>query len=274
MQLAFRECGLASTFTKKELAMNARSVSLLCAALAAAGIAHADDFRDRASFALFAGGNAAMPGSFRGQTVPYQINDPSGSIVYHDLKFDDAYDHQYTYGGEFDYAFNPSLTGFGRIGYANFDGREQHVGTFTSAATELSPVKASFEDTNTREFDLGARYNFMPGSKWQPFVGAALGATHLSAAKADFPNLDGSGKTRVTLGESDTVFSQRVETGLQFAPMRNFDLRLSAAANHLDTDTKSSDPNLALVGLKDLSGEERNHWDYPVELAAVWNFGG
>lgn len=253
--------------------MKASSTSLVCVALAVAGIARADDFREHASFALFAGGNAAMPGSFRGQTVPFETTDPSGSIVYHDLKFDDVYDHQYTYGGEFDYAFNPSFTGFGRIGYANFNGHEHDVGTFTSAATEQSTVRATFEDTNTREYDLGARYNFMPGSKWQPFVGAALGATHLSAARADFLNIDGSGKTRVTLGEADTVFSQRAETGLQFAPVPGFDLRLSVAANHLDADTKSSDPNLALVGLKDTSGEERNHWDYPVELAAVWNFG-
>ena len=255
--------------------MNARSTSLLCVALVAAGGAvRADDFREHASFALFAGGNGAMPGSFRGQTVPFETTDPGGSIVYHDLKFDDAYDHQYTMGGEFDYAFNPSLTGFGRIGYASFNGREQTVGTFTSAAaTEQSPVSATFEDTSTREYDLGARYSFMPYSKWRPFVGAALGATHLSAAKADFPNIDGSGTTRVTLGESDTVFSQRAETGLQFAPLPGFDLRLSVAANHVDTDTKSSDPNLALVGLTNSGGEERNHWDYPVELAAVWNFG-
>src|SRR5262245_27123114 len=231
--------------------MNARSTSLLCIALVAAGGAARadDDFSQHASFALFAGGNAAMPGSFRGQTVPFDTVEPAGSIVYHDLKFDDAYDHQYTTGGEFDYAFTPSLTGFGRVGYANFDGKQERVGTFTSAATEQSPVMARFEDTNTREYDLGTRYTFMPGSSWRPFVGAALGATHLSSAKADFPNLDGSGTTRVTLGESDTVFSQRAELGLQFAPMRNFDLRLSAAANHVDADTKSSDPNLALVGL-------------------------
>jgi hypothetical protein len=254
--------------------MNARSTSLLCVALVAAGgAARADEFRQHASFALFAGGNAAMPGSFRGQTVPFDTGEPAGAIVYHDLKFDDAYDHQYTMGGEFDYAFSPSLTGFGRVGYANFDGKQERVGTFTSAATEQSPVLARFEDTNTREYDLGARYTFMPGSSWRPFVGAALGATHLSSAKADFPNLDGSGTTRVTLGESDMVFSQRAELGLQFAPMRNFDLRLSAAADHVDADTKSSDPNLALVGLSNTNAEERNHWDYPVELAAVWNFG-
>jgi hypothetical protein len=69
-----------------------------------------------------------MPGSYRGQTVPFETSEPAGAIVYHDLKFDDAYDHQYTMGGEFDYTFNPSLTGFGRIGFANFNGREQTCG--------------------------------------------------------------------------------------------------------------------------------------------------
>jgi hypothetical protein len=251
--------------------MNARSTSLLCIALvAAAGAARADDFRGHTSFALFAGANAAMPGSFRGQTVPFESG--AGAIVYHDLKFDDAYDHQYTMGGEFDYAFNPSLTGFGRIGYGNFDGRTQTIGTLASTAGQF-PVQAAFEDTNTREFDLGARYSFMPGAKWSPFVGAALGATHLSAAKADFARPDGSGSTRVTLGAAGTVFSQRAETGLQFAPLPGFDLRLSLAADHVNANTRSSDPSLALVGLETITGEERSHWDYPLELAAVWNFG-
>ena len=252
--------------------MNPRCLPMFCAlALLTAGAAHADDFRSHASFALFAGENSAMPGSFRGQTVPFDTIDPAGSTVYHDLKFSDAYDHRYTTGAEFDYALSPQLTGFGRLGYSTFNGRNHVVGEFTSNTFETSPVRANFEDTSTREADLGARYTFMAGSRWRPFVGAALGATRLSDTKAEFSN-PGGGATRVTLGEAETVFSQRVETGLQFAPLDNFDVRLSAAANHLNADTKSSDPNLALVGLSNTEPDVRNHWDYPVELAAVWNF--
>lgn len=252
--------------------MNSRSLSMLCTlALASAGAAHADEFRDHASFGFFVGENSAMPGSFRGQTVPFVTGDPAGSIVYHDLKFDDAYDHRYSTGAEFDYAFNPQLTGFGRFGYATFDGRNHEVGEFTSNTSETRAVRANFEDTSTREFDLGARYTFLEGSMFRPFVGGALGATRLSATQAEFSN-PGGGATKVTLGEADTVFSQRVETGLEFVPGRNFNLRLSAAANHLNADTKSSDPNLALVGLSNTEPDVRNHWDYPVELAAVWNF--
>jgi hypothetical protein len=66
--------------------MSSRSLTMFCIlALVTAGAAHADDFRNRASFALFAGENSAMPGSFRGQTVPFDTIDPAGSTVYHDL---------------------------------------------------------------------------------------------------------------------------------------------------------------------------------------------
>ena len=252
--------------------MSSRSLTMFCTlALVTARAAHADDFRNRASFALFAGENSAMPGPFRGQTVPFDTIDPAGSTVYHDLKFADAYDHRYTTGAEFDYALTPQLTGFGRLDYSTFDGRNHQVGEFTSNTFETRPVRANFEDTSTREADLGARYTFLAGSRWRPFVGAALGATRLSDTKADFFS-PGEGVTKVTLGEAETVFSQRVETGLQFAPVENFDLRLSAAANHVNADTRSSDPNLARVGLSNTEADVRNHWDYPVELAAVWNF--
>jgi outer membrane protein with beta-barrel domain len=255
--------------------MNARSASMLMmlglGAVTAA--AHADDFASHASFALFAGSNAAMPGSFRGQTVPFDSVDPAGSIVYHDLQFSDAYDHRYTGGVELAYAFNPEVAAYGRFSYAQFDGREQRVGTFMNSADEPQPVMANFGDTHTQEYDLGARYTFMPGSKLRPFVGGSLGATRLGETGAGFAHPDGGGSTKVTLGEADTVFSQRFETGLQFAPLPNFDLRLTAAANHVDADTRSNDPNLALVGLDNTQADVRSHWDYPVELAAVWNFG-
>ncbi len=248
--------------------MKSRSTSLMMA-LAICGAARADD-NSRASFAVFVGTNAEMPGSFRGQTTP--LTTDGGQITYDDLKFKDAYDHRYTTGAEFDYAFTPQWTTYGRYAYAEFNGREHDVGNLVTDDAGVNPVSATFDDTSTQEFDLGGRFNFSPGSKWQPFVGASLGATRLGATRADLPDANG-GMTKVTLGEADTVFSQRIETGLQWAPMSNFGLRLSAAANHVDADTKSSDPNLALVGLTDTSGEERSHWDYPIELSAVWNFG-
>ena len=255
--------------------MNSRSVSLLI--LAVAGVstaANADSFGERSSIVLFAGGNAEMPGSFRSQTVPFETTEPAGSTVYHDLKFSDAYNDRYTTGAEFDYAVMPNLQAFGRFAYQAFHGQLVRVGEFNSDDLETTdvPVNAQFDDTNTQEYDLGARYDFAAFDGIRPFVGLALGAEHLGATRAEFHNAGDTGTTKVVLGEADTVFHQRVETGLQFSPGRSFDLRLSVAANHVDADTRSSDPDLALVGLDNTQADVRSHWEYPVELGGVWKF--
>jgi len=258
--------------------MKSRTASKLCvlaieiAIGGASAAANADSFAEHSSVVLFAGGNAAMPGSFRGQTVPFDTVDPAGSTVYHDLKFSDAYNDRYTAGAEFDYAVKPNLTAFGRFAYQEFNGQEVHVGEFTSTSFDTQPVNARFDDTRTQEYDLGARYSFAPVGGVLPFVGLALGAEHLAATRAEFQNVSGTGTTNVVLGEADTVFHQRLETGLQFSPASSFDLRLSVAANHVDADTKSNDPNLALVGLDSTQADVRSHWEYPVELGGVWKF--
>jgi len=254
--------------------MKSRSASLLfAAACAASAAAHALPLTDNLSIEMFAGGNAAMPGSFRGQTVPLETTDPAGSTVYHDLKFSDAYDQRYTAGTELDYAFNSRMTAFGRAAYSEFNGSNHQIGRFDPGASgAFENVNAQFNDTSTREFDLGGRYTFAPGAKLRPFFGAALGATHLSATRAEFEHVNDTGRTPVELGRAGTVFQQRVETGLQYSPMENFDLRLTAAASHLDAGRRSDDPNLALVGLDSAHGELRGHWDYPAELGAVWHF--
>ena len=61
--------------------MKPRSASSLFAAacVAAASAAHALPLSDRASFELFAGGNVATPGSFRG---PLNMDEPGGATHY------------------------------------------------------------------------------------------------------------------------------------------------------------------------------------------------
>jgi opacity protein-like surface antigen len=253
--------------------MNPRSASLLLVFTLTAAAAQAQSFNERASFELFAGGNVGMPGSFRGQTQPFETTDPPGTSIYNHLDFSDAYTNRYTAGAELDYALNSRLTTFGRFAYSQFDGAREVVGQFEPAAlTPREPIGARFADTNTRELDVGARYTFAPDAKVRPFVGAALGATRLAATRAEIDNVSGVGTTNVELGRASTVFQQRVETGLQFSPMHNLDLRLTAAANHLDGGKRSDDPNLALLGIVNTRGDLRGHWDYPAELGAVWHF--
>jgi hypothetical protein len=255
--------------------MKNRSTTLLFAAACAAASAAAQalPFTDGASLELFGGANAAMPGSFRGQTVPFETTDPAGSTVYQDLKYSDAYQHRLTAGAELDYAFNTRLSTFGRFAYSQFDGSTVRIGEFEpTLAGVRTPINAQFGDTATREFDLGTRYTFAPGAKLRPFVGAALGVTHLSATRAEVDHPNDSGQTPVELGRAGDVFQQRLETGLTYSPMENFDLRLTAAASHVDAGRRSDDPNLALVGLDAARGDMRGHWDYPAELGAVWHF--
>jgi hypothetical protein len=64
-----------------------------------------------------------------------------------------------------------------------------------------------------------------------------------------------------------------VETGLEFSPLHNLDLRLTAAASHIQSGRPSGDPNLALLGLDEENRSVvRGHWDFPAEIGAVWHF--
>lgn len=252
--------------------MKTAHLSLFAAAcVAAASAAQAlPDTDGKLSFELFAGGDVAMPGSFRGSTAPFATT--TGSAVYRDLKFDDAYAHRLSGGAELGYAFDDHLSAFARATINQFSGDHVNIGQFeptTGAARELA---ADFGDTATHEYDLGARYTFSPWGRVYPFAGAALGATHLSATKASVDNFNGFGTTYVEFGKAQTVFSQRAELGLQVASVKNFDIRLTAAADHVNADTKPGDANLSAMGLASAAGDVRGHWDYPVELGGVWRF--
>jgi hypothetical protein len=244
--------------------MNPRTASSIFAAacVAAASAAHALPLSERTSFELFAGGNMSTPGTFRG---PVHVDGPDGAANYSKLSFEDAYDHDYSAGAEFDYNLNSHVSTFAQFAYSQLDGRNHEIGHST-VAEGFVPIHAQFGDADSRELDLGARYTFAAGEKWRPFVGAALGAERVSDTHATVDS------TRIALGKADTVFQQRVETGLQYSPMRNFDVRLTAAATHVDGGKSADDPNLALLGLDSTNSAMHAHWDYPAELGAVWHF--
>jgi hypothetical protein len=246
--------------------MKPRSASTMFAAacVAAASAAHALPLSDRTSFELFAG-SVSAPGAFRG---PMSIEGADSTTEYSRLNFDDAYHHDYSAGAEFDYNVDSHLTAFARAAYSQLDGKNHEIG-FSSSSSGLAdpvPIEARFGDTDTRALDVGARYTFAKGEKWRPFLGASLGASRWSDSFAMVDN------TRVALAKADTVFEQRLETGVQYSPMRNFDLRLTAAATHVNGGGASDDPNLALLGLDEATSGVHAHWNYPAEIGAVWHF--
>ena len=250
--------------------MNSRSLSFLIAAALGATAAQAVPLGDRASVELFVGGNAGIPGSFSDGNTHLQ-NTSDGDIAFDRVHFDNAYDHRYTGGAEFDYAFNPNVSTYARASYAEFNGEKHEVGALFGDDGRV-PVNAQFEDNTQRQLDLGARYTFAPEARFRPFVGLALGASDLSATRAMIDNPTASGPTRVMLAKGGTVFEQRLETGVQFSPMDNFDIRLTAAASHLGGQKASDDPNLALLGVSPSHSTVGSRWDYPAELGAVWHF--
>ena len=151
-----------------------------------------------------------------------------------------------TAGGEFDYNFNPHVSAYARAAWSQYSGQTRQIGTLNSPTDGHVPIDASFGDTDSHELNLGARYTFAAGEKWRPFVGAALGATRMSETYAMV------GDTRVEIGKADTSFMQRLETGVQYSPKGNFDLRLTAAANHTDGGKSFGRPESRVVRARQL----------------------
>jgi hypothetical protein len=246
--------------------MNPRIASSMFAAacVAAASAAHALPLTDRTSIELFAGGNVSTPGSFRG---PAFIEGPNGNTDYTRLSYDDAYKHDYTTGVELAFNVNSHVSAFAQADYSQFDGQSPKIGELDSPSAGQVPVEARFGDSDSVDFDVGARYNFTaPGEQWRPFVGAALGAKRMSDTFATV------NEAKIQVSKADTVFQQRLEAGLQYSPMPNFGLRLTAAAMHVDGTNESKDPAVSLLGLDSADSGIHQHWEYPAELGAVWYF--
>jgi hypothetical protein len=239
------------------------------ACVAAASAAHALPLTDRASFELFTGSAIGTQGTYRDS-----FHEPvdGGAMDFNKLGFDDVYRHGYSAGAEFDYAVDSNFTAFARAAYSQLNGLNREVGSLNGADGH-QPIDARFGDADSRELDVGARYMFAAGEKWRPCLGGAIGMTRLSSTSALVSEPGGAPTTRVELGRESTEMVERVETGLEFSPMHNVDLRLTAAASHIQSGRPSGDPNLALLGLdEDNRSVVRGHWDFPAEIGAVWHF--
>ena len=162
--------------------MKSRSVANMftAACVAAASAAHALPLTDKASVELFAGSNLETPGSFHAPDPA-----PVAGTVYEGLGFKEAYDNRVSGGAEFDYAIDSHLSTFARAAYSQFNGTSREVGAYFSDTAGRVPVNAKFDDTDSKEFDLGARYTFS-GERVHPFAGAALGTAYQSSMFATF----------------------------------------------------------------------------------------
>jgi hypothetical protein len=76
----------------------------------------------------------------------------------------------------------------------------------------------------------------------------------------------------VRFTRSATVFSQSVETGVEFNPNSTFGVRFSVDADHMGDPPSARDPALSALGY-DAAHDAEGRWTFPVAIAASYHFG-
>lgn len=220
-------------------------------------------------------GSLKEPGSFAlpnlGSLDPALAGTP-GTVSFDKLRYDDIFGTRYGAGVELDYALNDNVQTYGRIGYEALAGHSRRFAQLTGESLPTELVRANFDDADNVSYQIGSRYRWSTDDAWQPFVGLALGATHLDAMRAGLTSTNPDfGLKTVDFTHSDTVFSQSAEAGIDINPSRAFDLRLSVDADHYGVPHSANDPTLAALGVQ-AGHDAESRWAFPVEISASYNF--
>jgi hypothetical protein len=231
---------------------------------------------------IFGGDSVAVSGKLRSPTSGLVTDlgtfDPaltgdSGALSLDKLHYDDLFRHRYDTGVELGYSFSDSLQSFGRFSYDGLEGRSRRIGTLQSdGLSAAAPLDARFANADNMSLDLGSRYFFTTGSMWRPYAGASLGVTHLDAMRASLTVPDTAVDLKnVRFTRSGDVFSQSLETGVEYDPSTSFGMRLSVDADHFGTPRSAHDASLAELGF-DSAHDAQGRWAFPVALAATYHF--
>jgi hypothetical protein len=133
-------------------------------------------------------------------------------------------------------------------------------------------LRARFSDADNMTLQFGSRYFIPTGTDWRPFAGVALGATHLDTIRADVTSADlGTELSNLRFTRAGTVFSQSLQTGVEYAPSSAFGLRLSVDADHFGRPLNGDDPRLTGVGFA-ANEDAHSLWSFPVAVAANYRF--
>lgn len=265
--------------------MTPRNLNLIALATliaGAAGRACAADQADPWSLSILGGDSVGMTGSLRSSSTASiadlgAIDPPlagaTGTLSLDKLRYEDLFRRRFDTGLELDYSIDRNLQAYGRFGYESLGGRTRRVGTLTSESLATSDaLNARFSDTDNMSFELGSRYYWQMPGNWRPFAGAALGATHLDGIRASFtsPGTDIDLKN-AQFTRSGTVFSQSVETGVEYDPGNNFGLRLGINADHISSARSVNDPSLTALGIEG-GHDAQDRWSFPLSIAANYRF--
>jgi hypothetical protein len=206
-------------------------------------------------------------------TLDPALSGSSGTLRLDKLRYEDVFRRRFDTGLELDYSFNDNLQSYGRFGYTSLGAHESTIGALESTAIgSPEAVRAHFAEANNMSFELGSRYLWMTGTAWKPFAGFSLGATHLDAMTATLsaPDLTTDlNDLRFTRG--GTVFSQSLQTGVDYTPNEAFDLRFAIDADHFGKPSNGDDPRLTSLGFGP-NDDARSFWSFPVSVAAAFHF--
>jgi hypothetical protein len=263
--------------------MNTRYVRLLTVLALSGGAMRSACAADSPwTLSIYGGDSVAESGELRAPTSARLPDlgtfDPAlagdgGAVSLDKLKYDDLFRHRYDTGLELGYSLSDNLQTFSRFSYAGLEGRSHRIGTLASdGLTAPAPIDARFADADNMSLEFGSRYYWSTGATWRPYAGATLGATHLDSMRATITVPDTAVDLKnVQFTRPGTVFSQSLETGVEFNPSTSFGMRLSVDADHVGTPPSAHDPDLAALGF-DSAHDAQGRWAFPVAVAATYRF--
>lgn len=252
--------------------MKTRTVGLFTALAIAAGAARTASADSPWGVAVYGGDTITQAGSLRSPHTA--VTTDLGTLSLDKLKYDDLFHRTFDTGIELNYSFSDNLQTFGRFNYESLEGRERRVGTFsTDVLPNREPIAARFANQDNKGFELGTRYFWTTGTAWEPFAGLSLGATRLDAVRANFVVPDTAIDVHnVRFTRPGTVFSQSLETGVEYNPNSSFAVRFSVGADHMGEPPSAKDPALSELGF-DSTHDANDRWTFPVAIAAAYHFG-
>jgi hypothetical protein len=264
--------------------MNTRPLKLIAgvALIGAAGPVLASDFSSSSSpwsLSILGGDSVGETGklltpstkSFADLgTLDPALAGSSGTLSLDKLRYEDLFRRRYDVGLELDYSLTDNVQTYGRFSYEGLGGKTRQIGEL-SGASGSSPVDARFADADNMSLEVGSRYYWNLSPNWRPFAGASLGATRMDAMRATIATTGGVDLNNVRFTRNGTVFSQSVETGVEYDADNNFGVRFGVNAQHLGAPPSARDPSLAELGI-DPGHDAESRWSFPVSLAATYKF--
>jgi hypothetical protein len=198
-----------------------------------------------------------------------------GTLRLDRLRYDDLFRSRFDTGIELDYSFSDNLQTYGRFDYGSFDGRTRAIGSLSDTSFgSPAVIEGHFADADNVSLQFGSRYLWSTGSDWRPYAGFALGATYLDEMRASLTSTDFSATIPdFRFARAGTVFSQSLQTGVDYTPNTAFGLRFGIDADHLGKPPNGDDPRTSELGFGPSSEAHSSLWSFPVSIAANYRFG-